>query len=345
MIVEPRALQLDLPSPVRPGIRSRGHELWIKDDGAIHPIYGGNKARKLSIVLARAQSREARRIVTAGAAGSHHVLATGLLADSLGISTTALVFPRRWSLEAEQTLIAAYNAGVELVALSSPADLVPALTRILRSTDFVVPPGATSPGTSQAYLEAALELERQVREGLLPEPDLLYVALGTGGTAAGLLAGLAAARLKTRLVGVSVLTFPGAGLWVWKLARSALRHRQSPNRIDPAQLWVDRRWIGEGYGHVTDAARRAQRRARQIDLTLEGTYTAKAFAAAIDGLSTPMARGMVRPALGPIQDRPLRILFWTTLSSTCCARTKTDPTRLPPTSHLPPSLARLLRWR
>ena len=339
------ALQLDLPSPVRPGIRSCGCELWIKDDGAIHPIYGGNKARKLSIVLYRAQSRGARRIITAGAAGSHHVLATGLLAGSLGISTTALVFPRRWSLEAEQTLIAAYNAGVELVVLSSPADVVLALRKIVRSTDFVVPPGATSPSTSEAYLEAGLELEQQVRAGLLPEPDLLYVALGTGGTAAGLLAGLTAARLKTRLVGVSVLAFPGAGLWVRQLAKSTLQRHKTPNRIDPARLWVDKRWVGEGYGHVTEAARRAQSLARLIGLTLEGTYTAKAFAAAIDGLSTPIARGMVRPAVGPIQDRPLRLLFWATLSSTCCARTKTDPTRLPPTSHLPLPLARLLRWR
>ena len=85
-----------LPSPVRqlPLTGAEGAELWIKDDGAIGQLYGGNKLRKLQFILPHAQSRGARRLVTVGAVGSHHVLATALLAKTIQLPLTALLFPQ-----------------------------------------------------------------------------------------------------------------------------------------------------------------------------------------------------------------------------------------------------------
>ncbi len=37
------------------------------------------------------------------------------------------------------------------------------------------------------YVNAGLELKAQIDEGLLPEPDKIYVPMGTMGTAVGLL--------------------------------------------------------------------------------------------------------------------------------------------------------------
>ncbi len=54
------------------------------------------------------------------------------------------------------------------------------------------------------YVEAAIELAEQVGAGELPEPSHIVVALGSGGTAAGLLAGLKLAGLRSRLVCVLV---------------------------------------------------------------------------------------------------------------------------------------------
>jgi 1-aminocyclopropane-1-carboxylate deaminase/D-cysteine desulfhydrase-like pyridoxal-dependent ACC family enzyme len=51
-----------------------------------------------------------------------------------------------------------------------------------------------------------------------------------------------------------------------------------------ARLDVDKHWFGAGYGHPTRAGEEAMQVAADLGLTLEPTYTAKAFAAALDQL-------------------------------------------------------------
>ncbi|HWL85987.1 MAG TPA: hypothetical protein VNO21_09305, partial [Polyangiaceae bacterium] len=59
----PTAVEL-LPRLSRPG----ACDLWVKRDDLTHATYGGNKVRKLERILADAQARGVRRIVTVGAA-------------------------------------------------------------------------------------------------------------------------------------------------------------------------------------------------------------------------------------------------------------------------------------
>jgi hypothetical protein len=63
----------------------RGAELWVKRDDLSGEAYGGNKVRKLEFVLAEARRRGAGRLITAGAAGSHHALATAVYGGRLGL--------------------------------------------------------------------------------------------------------------------------------------------------------------------------------------------------------------------------------------------------------------------
>ncbi|HET7544580.1 MAG TPA: hypothetical protein VFK05_32140, partial [Polyangiaceae bacterium] len=67
-----------------------------------------------------------------------------------------------------------------------------------------------------------------------------------------------------------------------------------------ARLEVERRYLGAGYGRPSDESERAKQQAARSGLELDDTYTAKAFAAALD-----------RIALG----RERNVLFWHTLSS------------------------------
>src|SRR5271165_3541870 len=69
-------------------------ELWVKRDDLTNPEYGGNKVRKLERLLARALERGARRIVTVGAAGSHHVLATAIFGRRVGLEVEAVLVPQ-----------------------------------------------------------------------------------------------------------------------------------------------------------------------------------------------------------------------------------------------------------
>src|SRR5690606_22015855 len=72
----------------------------------------------------------------------------------------------------------------------------------------VIPPGGSSPIGCCGFVNAAFELKAQVEAGLMPAPDELYVASGTMGTCIGLLLGLRAAGMKTRVQAVRVTDPP-----------------------------------------------------------------------------------------------------------------------------------------
>lgn len=339
------SIELHLPTPVRCLESDDRGELWLKDDARVCTIYGGNKPRKLQRLLTAAQERGARRLVTVGAIGSHHVLATGLLGKSLGLPTIAIALARPYSPHAEQATKETLEAGVELVALGSARDLVSAARRLLQRGDYWIPPGGSSGLGALGYLDAARELKQQIDAGELPKPDAIVVALGSGGTAAGLLAGIASLSLDIDLVAVSVLHFPFARQAVLALARSAIQHQAL--RVDPGsldRLTIDSRWVGKGYGHATAAGELAMRTASSLGLSLEGTYTAKAFACALALLRGPEDRGNVAPLaasrrrdswLLPNLSEGRRILFWSTFSGVPIA------TPIDRTTTLPPALRRL----
>jgi 1-aminocyclopropane-1-carboxylate deaminase/D-cysteine desulfhydrase-like pyridoxal-dependent ACC family enzyme len=323
-------ITLCLPSPTRQ-LRSEGNrELWVKDDGAVCADYGGNKPRKLVRLLEQAQKSHAQRLVTIGAVGSHHVLATGILGRKLGFSTTALSLPRPYSYHAEQTTRRSLSAEVELISVASLTDLPRLIRCLVRRGNYWIPPGGSNAMGTLGYLDALLELENQVRNGELPEPDVIFVALGTGGTAAGILAGLARSTLRSRLVAIPILHLPNARYWVEDLAKRALRlSGHTPPANLTARLEIDARWIGKGYGTSTPAGETAIGIAAETGLSLESTYTGKAFAAALEWLSGALARDY--------GGAPLRALFWSTIATT------KDSTTDEPAVTLSPAIARLLR--
>ena len=123
-------------------------------------------------------------------------------------------------------------------------------------------------------------LAGEVRRGELPEPASGWCALGSGGTAAGLARGLRLAGLRTRVCAVHV----NDGLrlterTVLRLARRVpLAGSDAVNAVE-----VVHGYLGAGYGHGTEAARRAIERARETEgLALDPVYTGKAMAAVLD---------------------------------------------------------------
>jgi len=330
----PRAsIDLDVPSPVRRLSGNATGELWIKDDGQISSVYGGNKPRKLAHLLGEAKRRDAKRLVTVGAIGSHHVLATGLLGKHIGLSTTAVALPRPYSQHAEQTTKQILAAGVELVPLGRPLDLPRAVAALMRRDDYWIPPGGSSGLGALGYWEATVELKRQIDSGQIPEPDVIVVALGSGGTAAGLLAGIVATGIRSHLVAVSVLHLPMARLLVEALARRVLTRIGGPSRPDFSSIFtIDYEWVGAGYGHATAAGELAMAEAAKFGLKLESTYTGKAFAGALAWLSGANGRGSV-PVWSklrvPTPSNPRCILFWSTLSTVSLASTATGAATLP----------------
>lgn len=306
--------------------------LWVKRDDRTSDFYGGNKVRKLEVLLAAARDAGRSRVVTVGAAGSHQVVATSLYGAREGFSVEAVLVAQPHSLHAELNLRVALAHGLR--AHACPAwGLAPAYVAAQLGRDaYFIPLGGSNPLGSLGFVDAARELAAQVRAGELAEPDVVVVALGSGGTAAGLAVGFEEAGMKTRVLGVAVAP-PSPVLRhlsrrlaqktavVAGLPRSAAV--RAAKRVD-----VDGAWIGRGYGHATDEGRRSVELAASAGLTLDDTYTAKAFACALT-LARASGRGEGR-----------EVLFWHTLSSA-----PLEPLLAESLAHepLPGPLARLLR--
>ena len=118
----------------------------------------------------------------------------------------------------------------------------------------------------------------------------MIVPLGSGGTAAGLAAGIKLFGLRRRLVCVLVNDLIRVdATTVARLARRTLRllgrHGVDVDGLDvtPADIAVERDWLGRGYGHGTaEAARAMDLFAKREGVTLEPVYTGKAMAALLE---------------------------------------------------------------
>ena len=312
----PRRPLACLPTAVHQLTRLGLANLWIKRDDQTGLVYGGNKVRKLEWLLAEALARGHRTVLTTGALGSNHALATTIYARELGLRTELVLVPQPITAHVRRTLLLdhAYGATIHL-ASGVPAAVRGVIGRLLRGVatrdrPYFIPTGGSSPLGTLGFVNAGLELAEQVADGAVPEPAAIVAPLGSGGTVAGLVAGLKLAGLGTRVIAIrvsDVMAPPPARLA--RLARQALaqlaRLGAGPLAVDVGADDFDVRgeWLGTGYGAVTVEAEEAQRRiAAREDLHLEATYGAKALAALFVIAREPAWR-----------DRPL--LFWHTYSA------------------------------
>lgn len=299
---------LQAPSPVIRLETPWGAQLWIKNDGALSGLYGGNKLRKLERVLPRVKALGRERIITFGAAGSHHALATACHARQHGLRAAAVLVPQVWTLHAETTLRAALAQGLLVYPVQSGLEAIGLLPQLMTPRDFLLAPGGLGPLGSSGFVSAIEELSQQIACGVMPEPEVIVVAAGTGSTAAGLLLGLSRGPLSSRLVAVSARRS-----WALRasiLAQALLTAAHLGLRVRPAELArrleVRSDLVGPGYGQPTETTARAEQIAEGFALTLEPTYTARAFAHALRLTGHPRFKG------GPTCER---VLYWHTLST------------------------------
>ncbi|MFB9461876.1 1-aminocyclopropane-1-carboxylate deaminase/D-cysteine desulfhydrase [Streptomyces cinereospinus] len=237
------ALRPRLPSPVREAhddrFARRGVRLLLKRDDLIHPDLVGNKWRKLAPNLAAAHGRT---VVTFGGAYSNHLRATAAAGRLLGLDTVGVVRGQELAdrpLNPSLARCVADGMRLHFVDRSayrrkSDPDTLAALLRACGAGDaYVVPEGGSN--------APAVRGCRALGEELRGQADVVALACGTGGTLAGLAAGLDPGQ---RALGIPVLK--GGFL------TSAIRSLQEAAFGGPRGHWhLDDRFHCGGYARTT----------------------------------------------------------------------------------------------
>ena len=284
----PRVPLGEYPTPVE-SLRFPGLDvpLWIKRDDLASSALGGNKVRALEYLLAGV--RPGDLLLTGGGEGSTHVLATAVHASRLDARVHAV----RWRHEMHAVSEAvARRSRAECAIIETSATPLGGIVRTFMRRATLrarwIPFGGTSPLGILGHINAALELADQVNAGELPSPARVVVPLGTGGTAAGLALGFAAARMRTQVIGARVVPRIATGR-----ARVLLRARATARwvrrktgvvlpRIATDAVRVVHEAYAGAYGRVSPLGlEAAAAMERASGMRLDATYSAKAFAIAL----------------------------------------------------------------
>ena len=324
----------DLPTPLDRAQELAGElgldTLWIKRDDLSASLYGGNKVRKLEYLFADAQARDCDAVVTFGAAGSNHVLATAIFAQQLGMTCYGVLTEQPATPYVGETL--RYHAAIG-------TRLIPAAGYKGSNEEFDAILGAHPTGADKVYritwggsswrgtvgfVNAAFELADQLKHA--EAPDLIYVACGTMGTAVGLAIGLRLAQLPTRIVAVKVVPDPVTTeanlrkLFTETIAELHAIDDEIPLLDEPlANLTLRTEYLGAGYAETTPECLEAiDIMARTEGLVLETTYTGKGLAALVDDARAGRLQGQ-------------QVAFWNTYNSRphAAAVASADTSKLP----------------
>lgn len=340
----PRVALCALPTPVENAVdllfalgedgerRRPVRGLWIKRDDLTNAAYGGNKVRKLEFLLGEAEARGCRSVITFGAYGSNHALATAVHARALGLEPHVVLSPQVPGPFAAATLRAHASLGTVIHALDGwdgRREAVRAMRELTRRDGVephVVPMGGTNALSAIGYVNAAFETAEQAsrsgpgtvgieREDFVT-PDVVYVAAGTLGTAVGLAIGFAAlerldGRSAARVIAVRVTPVEVANeALAAKLAAETIGLLRSLDpafpALEPADLRFELRheFFEPGYAVQTPATREAVDLASAAGVKLETTYTGKALSAL-----------MADARKGRLDSNRDHVLFWDTYHS------------------------------
>lgn len=301
----PRISLAQLPTPVEPlknlSAKFDGSQLWIKRDDQTGLAFGGNKTRKLEMLMAEALANGARTVITAGAVQSNHCRQTAAAAAKLGLDCILVLTGQAPDLLSGNTLLD-HLLGAELV-YARKEERESTLTMMFQKAweegkrPYLIPYGGSNPTGAAAYAYAFAEF---VQQGI--EIDWVVTASSSGGTQAGMVLGAKVSGFRGKVLGISV-DEPAAVLEerVLTLANQTADLLDAGCKILKEDIYLNAEYLGKGYGIPTDYDKRGIIEfAREEGILLDPVYTGRAAGAVLDLLE----KGLFKHGE--------RILFWHT---------------------------------
>lgn len=196
-----------IPTPIHkwslPGI-PEGFEMSVKRDDLTGAALSGNKIRKLEFLMADVLHKNCDHVITMGGLQSNHARATAVISRQLGLQPHLLLRTTDMDpsiveckgnllldrLMGSQIVLTPYRSAHEMVVdgkiVKGLTALMEEYAQVLRSkgnNPYIIPVGGSNVLGIWGYIEGFREM---IEQGVLNQFDDIVMAVGSGGTVAGM---------------------------------------------------------------------------------------------------------------------------------------------------------------
>lgn len=301
MVSPPRFPLIDGPSPLHALPRFSDAlggrvDVWVKREDLLPLAFAGNKLRNLEFLVGAALAEGADTLITSGRRWSNHARLTAAAGARAGLTVhLVLSGPPVEPPGPGVRLARAFGAKIHQLATVERDERESKVAEVAGEVasrggrPYIIGVGGTGAVGAYGQLLAARELLAQSMKASIAI-DRVVLPTATGGTQAGLMAGLPDGIAIT-----GVVVARTAGELRPVIASTAAELGRT---VDPAAIDLDERHIGAGYGRRTAAAEEAaDLLARTEAILVDPIYTAKALAGLVGDVRSGVWDGR-------------RIVFW-----------------------------------
>ncbi len=263
-------------------------QLYVKRDDLIHPLFGGNKWRKLKYNLKFARQQKFNTLLTFGGAWSNHIYATAAAARHYGFNSIGIIRGEKHT-PLNATLTFAKHCGMQLHYVSR------AEYRKKYQTDFqeklrqqygnayILAEGGSNALAIKGSAEIVDEINNQINHAF----DIICCACGTGATLAGLIS-----ALKPEQTGIGFSALKGGDFLSDEVKNFLHANDMAPEKADKSKTnishpetnpenpnWhIDTAFHFGGYAKINDTLINFMRNFEsQYGFSLDAVYTGKMF--------------------------------------------------------------------
>jgi D-cysteine desulfhydrase family pyridoxal phosphate-dependent enzyme len=269
-----------------------GPKIYIKRDDVGGRGGGGNKLRKYERIVGDALATNCDTLIIAGHYQSNAARALVGVACQFGLKS--IVVSKELIPQQNEIFYQTGNAllmnlmEAEIVSIKKEDDYQRAMNEVAANVmrtggkPYTIPFGGSNFLGALGYVDSACEIIEQFDRMNIEQPDYVFVASGSGGTQAGLLAGFKGKSHKAKIVGISVLHEKKT---IGKIVRDLtieLFDKIYPAKGFTCNIAIDDSFIGEAYGIPTKNGIKAIKLLAKLEgLFLDPVYTGKAMSGLI----------------------------------------------------------------
>jgi len=271
-----------------PFLEKAGIQLYIKRDDLLHPLFGGNKWRKLKYNLIHAREHGFDTLLTFGGAWSNHIYATAAAGKHFGFKTIGLIRGEQ-HMPLNTTLAFAEARGMQLHYLDRlqyRQKNEPAYKEKLQqqfANPYILPEG----GSNSLAVKGCAEIVQEID---IPF-DVICCASGTGATLAGIISATTAAQKSPEqpaqekmAIGFSALK---GGDFLTSEVSSFLTAADQSTTEATANWHIESRYHFGGYAKINAQLIQFMHQFKtRYGITLDAVYTGKMFYGLFDLIKT-----------------------------------------------------------